>query len=90
MQEHQSTPSRPAASISTLVLVRLLSGRLDIVIVQTSPTLYTFIADELCVFDNIRRDNHSENDKLKKSQVSIAGAEGPAQWGSDLKQVTGF
>lgn len=80
----------PSASMSTVALVSLLSGRLDIVVVLTSLTLHVFIDNELFVSDNIKRNYQSENDKIKKSRVSIASAENPAQWGSDLKQVTGF
>jgi len=70
-------------------LVRLKSGRLAIVIEQTEKSLLTPIVR---VFFSTKSNEPimPEMINLSRSQESIANAEDPAQWGFDLKQITGF
>lgn len=70
-------------------LVRLKSGRLAIVIEQTGKSLLTPIVK---TFFSTKSNEPimPEMIDLSRSQESIASAEDPAQWGFDLKQITGF
>jgi HD-GYP domain-containing protein (c-di-GMP phosphodiesterase class II) len=70
-------------------LVRLKSGRLAIVIEQTGKSLLTPIVKS---FFSTKSNEPimPEMIDLSRSQESIASAEDPAQWGFDLKQITGF
>ena len=70
-------------------LVRLKSGRLAIVIEQTEKSLLTPIVKS---FFSTKSNEPimPEMIDLSRSQESIASAEDPAQWGFDLKQITGF
>ena len=70
-------------------LVRLKSGRLAIVIEQTGKSLLTPIVK---AFFSTKSNEPimPEMIDLSRSRESIAGAEDPAQWGFDLKQITGF
>jgi putative nucleotidyltransferase with HDIG domain len=70
-------------------LVRLKSGRLAIVIEQTEKSLLTPIVR---VFFSTKSNEPimPEMINLSRSQESIANAEDPAQWGFDMKQITGF
>ncbi len=70
-------------------LVRLKSGRLAIVIEQTGKSLLMPVVK---AFFSTKSNEPilPEMIDLSRSQESIANAEDPAQWGFDLKQVTGF
>ena len=70
-------------------LVRLKSGRLAIVIEQTGKSLLTPIVK---AFFSTKSNEPimPEMIDLSRSRESIASAEDPAQWGFDLKQITGF
>ncbi|BCK87329.1 cyclic di-GMP phosphodiesterase [Sideroxyarcus emersonii] len=70
-------------------LVRLKSGRLAIVIEQTEKSLLTPIVK---AFFSTKSNEPimPEMIDLSRSRESIAGAEDPAQWGFDLKQIAGF
>ncbi len=70
-------------------LVRLKSGRLAIVIEQTEKSLLTPIVKS---FFSTKSNEPimPEMIDLSRSRESIASAEDPAQWGFDLKQITGF
>ncbi|MBU1424794.1 MAG: HD-GYP domain-containing protein [Gammaproteobacteria bacterium] len=70
-------------------LVRLKSGRLAIVMEQSDKSLLTPIVK---VFFSTKSNEPimPEMLNLSRSQESIASAEDPAQWGFDLKQLTGF
>jgi HD-GYP domain-containing protein (c-di-GMP phosphodiesterase class II) len=70
-------------------LVKLKSGRLAIVIEQTNKSLLTPIVKS---FFSTKSNEPllPELIDLSKSQESIVGAEDPAKWGFDLKQITGM
>lgn len=70
-------------------LVRLKSGRLAIVMEQTEKSLLTPIVK---VFFSTKSNEPimPEMLDLRRSLESIANAEDPAQWGFDLKQITGI
>jgi HD-GYP domain-containing protein (c-di-GMP phosphodiesterase class II) len=70
-------------------LVRLKSGRLAIVIEQSDKSLLTPIVK---VFFSTKSNEPvmPEMVNLSRSYESIASAEDPAQWGFDLKQITGY
>jgi HD-GYP domain-containing protein (c-di-GMP phosphodiesterase class II) len=70
-------------------LVRLKSGRLAIVIEQSGKSLLTPIVKS---FFSTKSNEPimPEMIDLSRSRESIASAEDPAQWGFDLKQITGF
>jgi HD-GYP domain-containing protein (c-di-GMP phosphodiesterase class II) len=70
-------------------LVRLKSGRLAIVMEQTEKSLLTPVVK---VFFSTKSNEPimPELLDLSRSQESIANAEDPAQWGFDLKQLTGI
>ena len=70
-------------------LVRLKSGRLAIVVEQTGKSLLTPIVK---AFFSTKSNEPimPEMIDLSRSRESIASAEDPAQWGFDLKQITGF
>ena len=70
-------------------LVRLKSGRLAIVIEQTEKSLLMPIVKS---FFSTKSNEPimPEMIDLSRSRESIASAEDPAQWGFDLKQITGF
>jgi len=70
-------------------LVRLKSGRLAIVIEQTEKSLLKPVVK---IFFSTKSNEPimPEMIDLNRSQESITGAEDPAKWGFDLKQITGF
>lgn len=70
-------------------LVKLKTGRLAVVIEQTSKSLLTPIVK---VFFSTKANEPimPEIIDLSKSKESIANVESAEQWGFDLKQVTGF
>jgi cyclic di-GMP phosphodiesterase len=70
-------------------LVRLKSGKLAIVIEQTGKSL---LAPVVKAFFSTKSNEPimPEMVDLSRSQESIAGAEDPAQWGFDLRQIAGF
>lgn len=70
-------------------LVRLKSGRLAIVIEQTGKSLLTPIVRS---FFSTKSNEPimPEMIDLSRSKESIVSAEDPAQWGFDMKQITGF
>jgi putative nucleotidyltransferase with HDIG domain len=70
-------------------LVRLKSGRLAIVIEQSDKSLLTPIVK---VFFSTKSNEPimPEMVNLSRSYESITSAEDPAQWGFDLKQITGY
>jgi hypothetical protein len=70
-------------------LVRLKSGKLAIVFKQSGTSLLTPIVKTF--FST--KSNEPIMPKminLSRSQKRIASADGPAQWGFDLKQITGY